>query len=86
MLASRKTYSHKTALIAVSCGMLAAIVTYLVGRAAGFAYWHEAGMAMFYLVGIPVAAYRGGTLTKHPARVIAFAVVAAGVSAAIVSW
>ena len=85
-LSAPSKHSWQTPLIAVSCGMLATVLVYAVGRAIGFEYWREAGMAAFYLVGIPVSGYRTGSLKTRPVGVILFAVILAAISIVVMNW
>ena len=72
--------------IGPAAGFVCSALVTLIGRKVGFEYRRETSMAVFFVVSVLVTSYLNGQLRAQPARVTAFAIVTAAVSAAIVHY
>ena len=79
-------FTSKIVWIPPALGLLASIVTTLIGTAAKWEYRHEGSMAVFFVVSILAAGYYNGRLRTRPAAVIGLALMFGAVGAALMHW
>ena len=73
--ATQRGFTSKIVWIPPTLGLLASIITSLIGTAVRWQYRHEASMALFFVVSILVAGHYNGRLRKRPATVVGLALI-----------
>jgi hypothetical protein len=83
---SQPGFTSKVVWIPPAVGLLASIVTSVIGATTKWEYRHEGSMAVFFVVSSLVAGYYNGRLRTHSGATIGLALIFGAIGAALMHW